>query len=194
MSAFGLESAILDRGLVVDHVSHVGEMLNRTAGDVGAERQLYTQADVYLFCSATISREMMADDIENIGHCPYGVFVYETAENPGTIHVGHRVYPEGAMKTVEAMLADIAREGGRARTDPPPPILPRKGEGGRGRQGSCACRRAGSVAEDLAEEELGPVRFGVVEEFLGLVLLDDLALIHEDHPVRHLPGEAPSRG
>ena len=108
---FGVESAILDRGLVIDHVSHVGEMLNRTAGDVGAERRLYTQADVYLFCSATISREMMADDIENIGHCPYGVFVYETAANPGTIHVGHRVYPEGAMKTVEAMLADIAREG-----------------------------------------------------------------------------------
>ena len=27
---FGLESAILDQGLVIDSTSHVGEMLNRT--------------------------------------------------------------------------------------------------------------------------------------------------------------------
>ena len=108
--AFGLESAILDRGLVVDHVSHVGDMLNRTAEDVGAERRIYEKADVYLFCSATLSREMMAADIENLGHCPYGVFVYEPAEPPGPVTVGHRVYPEGPMKEVEALLSDIAEE------------------------------------------------------------------------------------
>ena len=108
--AFGLESAILDRGLVIDHVSHVGEMLNRTAEDVGAETQIYTQGNVYLFCSATLSREMMAADIENLGHCPYGVFLYEAADDPGTIVIGHRVYPEGPMKQVEALLTAIARE------------------------------------------------------------------------------------
>lgn len=108
--AFGLESAILDRGLVVDHVSHVGEMLNRTAADVGAERQVYEQADVYMFCSATLSREMMEADIANIGHCPYGIFIYEAADSPGTVTVGHRVYPEGPMKEVEALLSEIAKE------------------------------------------------------------------------------------
>jgi len=35
---FGVESAIMDRGPVIDHVSHVGARLNRTADDVGAER------------------------------------------------------------------------------------------------------------------------------------------------------------
>jgi len=108
--AFGLESAILDRGLVVDHVSHVGDMLNRTASDVGADRQLYTVADVYLFCSATLSREMMEADIQNIGHCPYGVFIYEEAAEPGTVHVGYRHYPEGEMQQVETLLDNIARE------------------------------------------------------------------------------------
>lgn len=40
-AAFGVESAIVDRGLVVDHVSHVshvGDMLNRTRIDVGGAR------------------------------------------------------------------------------------------------------------------------------------------------------------
>ena len=108
--AFGVESAILDRGLVIDHVSHVGEMLNRTAADVGAERQVYTEADVYLFCSATLSREMMEADIANLGHCPYGIFLYEAVENPGTVTIGHRVYPDGPMKAVEALLSEIAAE------------------------------------------------------------------------------------
>jgi len=53
---------------------------------------------------------MMEADLSNIGHCPYGVFVYESAEEPGVVHVGHRVYPEGPMKAVEALLGSIARE------------------------------------------------------------------------------------
>lgn len=108
--AFAVESAILDRGLVVDHVSHVGEMQNRTATDVGATGQIYTQANVYLFCSATLSRRMMEADPDNIGHCPYGVFVYELAGAPGVIHVGYRRMPGGIMKEVEALLDAIARE------------------------------------------------------------------------------------
>jgi hypothetical protein len=108
--AFALENAIIGRGLVVDHTSHVGEMLNRTAGDVGAERDIYTQADVYLFCSAVLSRKMMEADVENIAHCPYSVFLYELTDAPGTVHVGYRQMPEGAMQEVEALLDQIARE------------------------------------------------------------------------------------
>ena len=47
-----------------------------------------------------------------------------------------------------------------------------------------------SVSEDLAEEQLGPFGFRVVEELFGFVLFDDLTLVHEDHPVGHLTGEA----
>jgi len=109
--AFGIESAILERGFVVDHVSHVGEMLNRTAADVGATVQVYSRADVYLFCSAVLSRKMMEADPKNIAHCPYSVFLYELADTPGTIHVGYRQMPEGEMKEVEALLDAVAREG-----------------------------------------------------------------------------------
>ena len=106
-AAFGVESAILDRGLVIDHTSHVGEMLARTREDVGGDERVFEEADVYLFCSAVLSREVMEADPMNIAHCPYGVFV---AERDGQVVVGYRSMPEGEMQKVEALLDEIARE------------------------------------------------------------------------------------
>ena len=106
-AAFGIESAIIDRGLKVDHVSHVGDMLNRTAADVGATKQIFVRADVYQFCSATLSRKMMEVDPLNIVFCPYSVFVADTGEK---VYIGHPVYPEGPMKEVEALLDAIVRD------------------------------------------------------------------------------------
>ena len=105
-ATFGVENAILNKGLVVDHVSHVGDMLNRTQGDVGGD-PLFSQADVFLFCSATVSREVMEADPDNIAFCPYGIFV---AEQGGQVRVGYRTYPDGPMDQVEALLDDSARE------------------------------------------------------------------------------------
>ena len=108
--AFLVENAIVNRGLVIDSVSHVGEMLARTKADVGGAKELYKEADVYLFCSATPSREMMEADIRNIGHCPYGVMVFETVAEPGVVQVAYRKYPDGAMQKVQGLLDEIARE------------------------------------------------------------------------------------
>ena len=47
--AFAVESAILSKGLVIDHVSHTGEMLERTRADVGSDKVLFLAADVYEF-------------------------------------------------------------------------------------------------------------------------------------------------
>lgn len=106
-TAFALESAIVGRGLVVDYVSHTGEMLARTAEDVGSDVKLFEEADIYIFCSAVVSREVMEADPMNIAHCPYGVFV---AERDGEVMVGFRNYPEGEMQKVQALLDEIARE------------------------------------------------------------------------------------
>jgi len=108
--AFALESAIVGRGLVVDHLSHVGEMLERTKEDVGSTVTVFTQADVFSFCSAAVSRQVMEVDPANIQYCPYGIFVYETPDAPGTVTVGYRDYPEGEMQAVEDMLAEIVAE------------------------------------------------------------------------------------
>ncbi len=106
-AAFAVDSAIVGRGLVVDYVSHVGDMLNRTGADVGSDVTLFDAANVYLFCSAVTSREVMEEDPMNIQHCPYGIFV---AEREGEVMVGYRPYPEGAMQKVQELLDSIARE------------------------------------------------------------------------------------
>lgn len=106
---FGLENAILDEGLVVDSVSHVGEMLERTRADVGSEMVIFEKADVFSFCSAVVSRRVMEADPLNIVHCPYDIFVMVRPETPETTTIGYRSYPEGPMKEVEAMLDAIAR-------------------------------------------------------------------------------------
>lgn len=108
--AFAIESAIVGRGLVIDYVSHVGEMLERTREDVGSDVVLFTEADVFLFCSATTSREVMEADPMNLQHCPYGIFVAQAADAEGRITVGYRDYPDGAMQPVEDLLGSIVAE------------------------------------------------------------------------------------
>lgn len=106
---FGLENAILDAGLVIDHVSHTGDMLERTKGDVGSDITLFLHADVYSFCSAKLSREVMEADPMNIVFCPYDIFVMVRPETPDITTIGFRTFPDGAMKTIEALLDGIAK-------------------------------------------------------------------------------------
>ena len=106
-ATFAVENAIIGKGLVVDHVSHVGDMLDRTREDVGSDRVIFDAADVFLFCSAVTSREVMEADPSNIAYCPYGVFV---TDREGTVSIGYRRYPDGAMQAVEALLAEIVDE------------------------------------------------------------------------------------
>lgn len=106
---FGLESAILDQGLVIDSISHVGEMLARTGADVGSDKVVFLNADVYSFCSATVSRKVMEADPMNIQFCPYGIFVMVKPETPEETQIGYRVMPDGPMKDVEALLDTITR-------------------------------------------------------------------------------------
>lgn len=106
-ATFAVESAIVGKGLVIDYVSHVGEMLNRTGEDVGSDAMLFEAADIFIFCSAVLSREVMEADPMNIAHCPYGIFV---AEREGAVMVGYRDYPDGEMQKVEDLLSEIVAE------------------------------------------------------------------------------------
>ena len=106
-AAFSVESAIIGKGLVIDYVSHVGEMLSRTGSDVGSDVELFGAADVFVFCSAVLSRKVMEADPMNIAHCPYGIFV---ADHGGEVLVGYRHYPEGPMQEVQALLDEIVNE------------------------------------------------------------------------------------
>ena len=106
---FGLENAILDAGLVIDHVSHTGEMLERTRAATGSDVVLFTDADVYSFCSASVSRRVMEADRMNVVFCPYDIFVMVSPDAPETTTIGFSRYPEGAMQEVQDMLDGLAR-------------------------------------------------------------------------------------
>lgn len=106
-ATFSVESAIIGRGLVIDYVSHTGDMLARTAEDVGSDVELFEGADVFVFCSASLSREVMEADPMNIAFCPYTIFV---AARDDTVMVGFRNYPEGEMQKVQQLLDGIVKE------------------------------------------------------------------------------------
>lgn len=106
-----LEDAIVNRGYVVDYHGFIGDMLKRTASDVGGETMLYRDAEFFQFCSAVVSREAMEADIANIAFCPYVLFAYEAEADPGTVVIGFRRLPAGEGRDeVNALLEAIAGE------------------------------------------------------------------------------------
>ncbi len=112
-----LKLAIQGRGLVVDHTSHVHNMLVRTGKDLGLTKVIYKDADAYSFCSATVSRAMMEADAHNIVFCPFTITVYATVAEPNKVYVAYRRPPlignessKAALKAVHDLLDGIARE------------------------------------------------------------------------------------
>jgi len=112
-----VEIAITNRGLVVDHVSHISDMLERTGKDLGLPGNIFGKAESLQFCSATVSRRMMQADPSNIVFCPYSVVVYTLPKDPKTVYVGYR-RPEligseaskASLKAVEDLLDGIVKE------------------------------------------------------------------------------------
>lgn len=107
-ASFAVESAIVNQGLVIDYVSHVGEMMARTGADLGlGPSPVGDDAQIFVFCSASVSREVMEADPMNVSHCPYGIFV---AEIGGETLVGRRIYREDSMAPVNSLLEEIVAE------------------------------------------------------------------------------------
>ena len=106
-----VNDAIVNRGYAVDYHGFIGEMLKRTAADVGATKELYKDAEFFTFCSAVVSRKVMEGDPGDIAYCPYVVFVYEPADMPGKVTVGFRKLPAGgARDEVNTLLTGIVEE------------------------------------------------------------------------------------
>jgi len=105
--ALDVEDAITNRGLVIDSVSHVGDMLARTGADLGAETELFAGARIFSFCSATLSREAMEYDLRNLQYCPYNVYVFQSAEEGAPVIVGYREANVPSMRNVNGLLQQI---------------------------------------------------------------------------------------
>ena len=108
-TVFSVESAILDAGLVIDFTSHTGDMLERTREVIGSDVILFEHADIFNFCSASLSRKVMEADIMNVVHCPYRIFVMQKGGSEDVL-VGFKSMPDGAMKEVEVFLDTIVKD------------------------------------------------------------------------------------
>ena len=107
---FNVEMAITNQGLVIDDVSYVGRMLERTKEDVGGEKDLFVDARIFSFCSASLSREVMEAKLRNIQFCPYNVYVYQSAEEGAPVVVGYREFNEPTMRSINYLLQQIVAE------------------------------------------------------------------------------------
>lgn len=112
-----LEFAIQNRALMVALTSHIHAMLQRTGKDLGDDTPLFENAQAYSFCSAKISRAIMAADPHHIAFCPFTIVVYTPRGEAGTTYVAYRRPPAGsnpraaaALRELEAFLDGIARE------------------------------------------------------------------------------------
>jgi len=112
--------AIENRGLVVNHQSPVGEMLERTGKDIGASKRIYERAELIEFCSATLSRQVMEADARLLAFCPFGIGIYVLPDEPDTVHlVYRRPQLEGqgraaqALGQVDRLLHEIVQEAGQ---------------------------------------------------------------------------------
>ncbi len=105
-ATFAVENEIIGAGLVIDYVAHTGDMLARTGPDLGSDVTIFEAADVFLFCSAALSRKVMEIDPANVTFCPYGIFV---TDREGVVEIGYRNFPDGPMQDIQSLLDGIAR-------------------------------------------------------------------------------------
>ncbi len=105
-----LTMAIENRGLVVNYVSHIADMLNRTGNDIGASKSIFEQAEIIEFCSASLSRRMMEADPHNIVLCPFAISVYSLPGEPGKVWITYRQPQGSAAKLVGELLGGITAE------------------------------------------------------------------------------------
>lgn len=85
-----VRTAITGKGLVVNTVSHIGDMLKRTGKDLGTTEDIYLHAESLEFCHATVSRNSMKASPYNIVFCPYIISVYSLPSDPKTSYILYR--------------------------------------------------------------------------------------------------------
>jgi uncharacterized protein (DUF302 family) len=85
-----VKSAIADRGINIAHILPASEMLNRTAGAFGVEKNVFLHAQTVEFCSAKISHHLVQASPENILLCPFAISVYVLTNDPVHVRVSYR--------------------------------------------------------------------------------------------------------
>jgi hypothetical protein len=103
----GAKMAIQERGMYINNLMHMDEMLERTGKDLGMDEKIYEKAQSVEFCSAVLSRKMTSEDPGRIVYCPFILSIYVLPGNPDKTYVAHRTVSEQEIQSSEIM-ADVA--------------------------------------------------------------------------------------
>lgn len=104
-----VNEAIIDKGLVINNTSHIGDMLERTGMVVSGAKPIFLKAESYEFCSAVVSRLTMEADPHNIIFCPYIISVYVLPREPNKTYLSFRKPEAGGRKASKAALKEIEK-------------------------------------------------------------------------------------
>jgi len=108
------KNAIAERGLYINNVMHLGQMLERTGKDLGIGGPIYSRAESIEFCSATLSRKMTEENPNRLVNCPFILSIYTLPGQEGKTFIVHRNIPveetasSAAMREVAEMLQGVA--------------------------------------------------------------------------------------
>jgi hypothetical protein len=103
-----LEDAMADEGLSAPSVNPFGAMLARTAPDLGHPADLYRDAEIFSFCSATVSARLAIEDVRHIALCPMTIALYTLPARPGTVFLAYREPPLNSP--AGALARDLLRK------------------------------------------------------------------------------------
>ena len=85
-----LETAIIDRGMIISSTLHISDMFERTGKDLGLTTQPYTKAESLEFCNVLLSHKMSSAHPANLAICPLTIGIYSKADAPQTIYLTYR--------------------------------------------------------------------------------------------------------
>ena len=107
-----LQDAVINKGLVIDYVGNVDNMLNRTSSTAGSvtsdgEKSPYLNAKYMQFCSSKLTHKAVSADPHNLAICPYIVYMFETRAKPGNITIGYRPPIFGPSKRSRKIKAEV---------------------------------------------------------------------------------------
>jgi hypothetical protein len=110
----GAKMAIQERGMYINNLMHMDEMLERTGKNLGMDEKIYEKAQSIEFCSAVLSRKMTSEDPRRIVNCPFILSIYVLPGEPDKTYVAHRRISEEEiassriMAEISAMLKGVA--------------------------------------------------------------------------------------
>lgn len=104
-----LVEVIEAEGLVVGQILPFSNMLERTGANEQGE--IYRQAEIIQFCSASLAHRMALEDPEQIVFCPLSIAVYVKAAEPEGVVIAYRALGSRspARAQADALMARLAR-------------------------------------------------------------------------------------